>query len=742
MRSSLALSALCALLLAGCATFKELQPKPELSPAERGYIEFKNDAENFRLEPGKRYFVKFPRPGANNFALVLQTRAKRDVASYLTKTFDDGKEPIALMADEYASHDSMSVYAIDSTVALYYWVIDTVRQEVDLSMKYRYVPRWRFTFETRYKQFRETLADNIVDRGTYESRAGAPPMEGVDFAKEIGSVGTREKAVASMLDELRGVAWLFPADIAKSRDTSFVNYKNLRAEVEEEVQFQQNYLAALGIFQRERNTWGNSGAFLSEAGSFAEFLGQKDRYPAPILSKARKLFQARLNEATPFYEKQLQRKKDVRPFNADPPMEPVEKLYRACGTSIPAEFDALRGYIKRFNAEAEGLRAAAARLKEVNAQMEKTTSPPPQQFYATIAAAGKEIRAGLPQPMAVTDERYRSLEIGAQLALELGKAGEQADDLAGLFGRAEQISADIAVSAWGPAEQKTRDLAEGSEGKAFATATRHRDRIVSWFESGIFNGVKAASIQRIDAFVKINEATILDVPKLYADSAFQPVYVLTFSSLGSADLAQKKAQIDDYIAKLRHYAFPEAAIKTIYKDFPRDMNAAGVDRARAIVEHGKMYKGTDKQIAGIVSECDPMAPKSLVRAKEYRRVLAFPVTNNRRGTNEYVFRLRLQIPSDAQFPVFDINLKLPKDLAESAGREAWYDLITINKNPIKNEGRFRITAPTADNNFESQITPVQMDKEGNNILEVRFKKAAYKVFEISAMAQVPLMKKN
>jgi hypothetical protein len=35
-----------------------------------------------------------------------------------------------------------------------------------------------------------------------------------------------------------------------------------------------------------------------------------------------------------------------------------------------------------------------------------------------------------------------------------------------------------------------------------------------------------------------------------------------------------------------------------------------------------------------------------------------------------------------------------------------------------------------------------MDKEGRNILEVRFKKSSYRVYEISAMAQVPIMKKN
>jgi hypothetical protein len=101
-------------------------------------------------------------------------------------------------------------------------------------------------------------------------------------------------------------------------------------------------------------------------------------------------------------------------------------------------------------------------------------------------------------------------------------------------------------------------------------------------------------------------------------------------------------------------------------------------------------------------------------AREYR-VYALPVTSNKSGTNQYMFRIRLNIPSDAQFPVFDINIKLPPEVAQKASATRWYDEITINKKPIKNEGRFRITAPMAANDYESLITPVQMDKAGNNI---------------------------
>jgi len=110
--------------------------------------------------------------------------------------------------------------------------------------------------------------------------------------------------------------------------------------------------------------------------------------------------------------------------------------------------------------------------------------------------------------------------------------------------------------------------------------------------------------------------------------------------------------------------------------------------------------------------------------------------------NEYVFRVLLRIPSEAQFPVFEINVKLPKEVAENAHTQSWYESIKINKTPIKNEGRFTITAPTPESNYESQISPVQMDKAGNNVLEIRFKHNSFKVFEVSTMAQVPIIRKN
>jgi hypothetical protein len=217
---------------------------------------------------------------------------------------------------------------------------------------------------------------------------------------------------------------------------------------------------------------------------------------------------------------------------------------------------------------------------------------------------------------------------------------------------------------------------------------------------------------------------------------------MTYSAAGPATVSQRNQQIDEYLSKAKGFRFPEGAIRALYADFIRNIASRGVEKTRAIVEHGKQYRGDDKQIKAYINECDPTVAKWIVRAKEYRKLYAVPVTTDPRGSNEYLFRIRLNIPSDAQFPVFDITIKLPQEVAAKAGTEQWYQAITINKKPIKNEGRFRITSPVASNNYESLISPVQMDKEGNNILEVRFKYPGFRVFEISAMAQVPIIRKN
>ena len=122
--------------------------------------------------------------------------------------------------------------------------------------------------------------------------------------------------------------------------------------------------------------------------------------------------------------------------------------------------------------------------------------------------------------------------------------------------------------------------------------------------------------------------------------------------------------------------------------------------------------------------------------------LALPLTTNIGGSNQYMVKINIQIPSEAKFPVYDINIKLPQEVAKHAGSRQWYEKITFNGKLLKNEGRFTITSPDPNNDYIAQISPLQVNKTGNNVLEIRFSYDAFKVLEISVMGQKPIIKKN
>jgi hypothetical protein len=730
------------LFLTSCAAFKELEPEPDLSPFERGYIELKDGKDDFELDAGSKYFIKFPMPLKDHYYLVLTTREKPFLHSYLTRTFNDGKDSIIPIVDEAISNDSISVYAIDRKVPTFYWVIDEVRRDLVLTLRYRYVPQWRYTFENKYAQFKDVLASNTVDRSTYNSIDMNFSFERFDFGREIPNVDVRSRKLKSMKEELLHLESVFPPDIAASRDTAYENYVALRRDVDDELTFQENYSAVLGLFKREMDTRGNTLVFLESAPYFTGILSPRGRFHPGITTKASQVLLRRLGEVEPYLDNLVRSKNDIRKISPQPSLSEVTELYQACGQQMPGETESIIRFIGRFNIEADGLQSVKRKFESLRSYFSAHINAPTDSFYFDLIAKVNDIKATIPESQASRFEGYGRYNCAVTLGREITNASNRATDLQTVYEAAESVAKAIRARTWASAETQLRQLHETRAYADNPEVTTQRSVLVKRFEKDIFEGVKSASQQRIDAFIAAHAVAIDNVPSLYADSAFLPVYQLTFSSVGLSDLMQKKRQIDSYLENIKYNQFPESSIKSIYADFSRNSRDRGVEKARAIVEHGKFYRGADKQVMGLITECDVEAAKWVVRPAEYRKLFALPVTSNKQGRNEYMFRIRLQIPSEARFPVFDINLKLPQEVAEKSGQEQWYESITIDKKPLKNEGRFRITSPTAINNYEILITPVQMDKDGKNILEVRFKYPGFRVFEVSAMAQVPIIRKN
>lgn len=728
--------------LPGCAAYKELEPDPPLSANERGYIELKDGKDPFELDGDNKYVIKIPRPAADHFNLVLVTPVKPELRAFLTSSFDEGKGAMVPLRDETASNDSTYVYAVDTKMSTYHWVVEDVMRDLVLALRYRYVPEWRYTFENKYAEFRNVLANNTADRSTYNSIDINFDLARLDFGREIPRVGSTTAQIKSMKEELLHLESIFPPNIAASKDTAYEQYVSLRGKVDDELAFQENYSAILNLFKREKDTRGNEALFIEAIPYFTSIVSRRERFPAGVISKASDILIGRLVRVTPYLDNLLKNKRDANAISPAPTVEDVSALYRACGKQIPPEMESILRFVNRFNTEVAALQSSNRKFEDLKTYFNAEIGSPTETFYSALVSKAVEVRAAIPVPQAARFERYGRYDCSALLSRQIANAANRTIDLESTYQTAETVSKYVGSRLWPSAEASLRELHETGGISDAPEPPAHRRALVKRFENEIFSAVKSASQQRIDAFIKAHEMAVDYVAELYADSAFLPVYQLRFSSAGPVDLAQKRKQIESYLDQIKYVQFPEISIKSIYAEFTRNQRDRGVEKARAIVEHGKFYRGADQQVKGLITECDVEAAKWIVRPKEYRKFFALPVTSNKQGVNEYMFRIRLQIPSEAQFPVFDVTAKLPQEVAEKASREQWFESITIDKKPIKNEGRFRVTSPTSENNYETLITPVQMDKAGRNILEVRFKYPGFRVFEVSAMAQVPIIRKN
>ena len=209
---------LTSIYFAGCAAYKELEPDPEVSSIEDGYIEIKDGDDNFELKKDKKYFIKFPAPFQKNFYLVINVDNKDLMQTFLTPYFDDGKGEMIKIEDESTDPLKTCYYPVDNSVQNFYWVIESVQYDLVLNIDYRFVPQWRYKFETRYAQFQESLTNNSVDRVPFDGLGVRTQLSDFDFGTEV----TRTKDMTSNLNqvqtELNEIESIFPPSILNTDD--------------------------------------------------------------------------------------------------------------------------------------------------------------------------------------------------------------------------------------------------------------------------------------------------------------------------------------------------------------------------------------------------------------------------------------------------------------------------------------------------------------------------------------------
>lgn len=285
-----------ALVFVSCAPYAQLKPKPVLSSVEQGYIELKNDKKDFELKKQKKYVVSFPAPVEDNFYLVLSVPSKKKMTGAFSATFANKKAPGEKIKDETMWPDSISVYAINTKSPSFYWFLEVGGEDFVLHMKYRYAPQWRFKFETKASQYNATLAKNVVDRSAYKGIGSTTQIDGLNLGVAMDTVKRHQAALEEVYKELLAIESIFPPRIVNSSDPAYQSYRKLRASLEDEMNFQAAYLAAMGFFAKEKISRQNPTEFLANLDAFISYFDHKSILAPNVVSESQHALRAELKK--------------------------------------------------------------------------------------------------------------------------------------------------------------------------------------------------------------------------------------------------------------------------------------------------------------------------------------------------------------------------------------------------------------------------------------------------------------
>ncbi len=784
-----------ALIFASCAPYAQLKPKPLLSSVEQGYIELKNDKKDFDLKKQKKYVVAFPASAEDNFYLVLSVPAKKKMTSYFSGSFVGKKAPGEKIKDETLWPDSISVYAVNTKSPAFYWFLETGAEDFSLHMKYRYAPQWRFKFETKASEYNSILVKNVVDRGAYKGIGSTTHLDAINFGVAMDTIKRHEAALEGVYKELLAIENIFPARIVNSTDPAYQSYRKLRAALEDEMNFQKAYLAALAFFEKEKASRQNPSEFMANLNEFISYFDNKHMLAPNVVDESQRAIKSRFEEVMPFLAMRMSGKEDAAPFDSalyfTPHLGKLVTLHEKADIAVPQDLSQMVKFVNDFNSRSRAVVALKDSMERIAKSVKDGPQMPSDDFFKGVSERLTAVKNAVPAKIEEQYGKFAAYKSAQALNAEIAKLASDASAHLGESRQAEMIVQQAnmfkaqgdyhsMVSLLAQSKQlgflvdKYRDLDRLSieqqmkgiktslSSNAWAQAEKgltalHADNTflnpqgilpmkqaaVRELEDSLYTGVERLTRTRVNKFCEDKVGVLENVDSLYSDSVFLPAFNITFSSGSQNHLIQKKEALIADLAKLKDFDFPAKAIKLCYEQFIKNPEENGVLKARAVVTHGNHYKGDDKELRIRVAECNPESAKKITKPKEYRRVFALPITDNRKGgKNKYYIRLNVDIPTEANFPVYDVNIKLPKEIAQNAASSQWYDEILLNKKQLKNEGRFSIAAPTAANEYECQITPVQMNKGQSNILEVNFTYRAFKPFTVSVMVQKPIIKKN
>ena len=779
---------LLAVLLGGCSAYKEISPSPDLIPKENGYIKLLDGKKNFELEHDAKYYMEVTPPTKDNFYFVIKNNIKPISDYYFSDKFDGGDKGYSKIPDVVSYDKNESAYPIDSQHKMFYWIIEKVDKDTLLKAAYRYVPMWRYNFEREFAKARTVFNKYRLERTEYKHISYNSPLE--KLKSKLKTINVSIDSIEYLRKVIPQMEKYFPDSLKIAKETGYKNYLIFSNDVEEEYIFEKKNLVLLQTFVKLKETENDQAAFLKSTPVFLNFLKSNLSVDESVKNKVKEIIADRISSVEKEYFNTISVKRDIKPFDINPPIETVYNLYKNVNGFVPKKFDALVEIIKRFNKKASRFQQYQKYKTELDDFLKTAPKWLPNTFYETATVKLKKMMDVLPTLFLADFRGFENYYCISKLQRELRNArrytrklerdyreanfivarlnelktrkayGEMLSllksnselgflinhykflDMKYLESEKNIIGIYISSNNWEASEKAIIELNQFNNFLNPSSIASKKKTIIKNFETELFTRVKNASIEKIKSIINTHLIDTENLNALYSDSVFSPVYTLTFSINGNATVEKRNSEIQNYLNKVKYYTFPQKSILALYKKILNNKNNQAVPKVRAIEFHAKYYRGKNRKTRDIIDEFNVNIAKLITRTTNYRKLFVVPITDNKNGVNTYLFKVQLKIPTKAKFPVYEINIKIPEEIAKNADTQRWYDKIMLNNTEIKNEGRIKIIAPSKNNNYECKITPIQMDKEEKNVLSIYFRFPSYKLYEVSIMAQKPIIRKN
>ncbi len=772
----------------GCSAYKEISPNPELVSKENGYIQLKDGKDNFELEHDTKYYMEVTPPLKDNFYFVIKNNIKPISEYYFSDNFDGGDKGYNKIPDVVSYDKNLSAFPVDKHHKKYYWIIEKINKDTLLKAQYRYVPMWRFNFEREFANAQRIFNKFSLKRERFSKISYDEPI--TQLQEKLSEIKVAIDSMGYLRTITPKLEKYFPDSLQTAKEKEYKDYLIFSNDVEEEYIFQKKSLYLLQTFVTLKETKNDQNAFIKSAPIFLNFLNSNLSIDKSVKEKVRSIISERIANVESEYKEMIKEKKDYTPFKINPPVETVYQLYKDANGSVPEEFDNLVEFFNRFNSKSTKYLKYKYFEKELKNYLKNPPVWLPNDYYKIATKKLRKMTDILPNIFLADFRGFDSYRCVKDLQRKLRDARRYTRKLERDYREANLIVARlnelrqrkaysemlsllnsnreltflinhykfldkkylenqkniigiyISSNRFADTERELKNLNAFNAFLAPENIASAKGKLIRTFEKELYSRVKSASIMRIDSFVNNHKLDTENLSALYSDSVFTPVYKLTFSLDGINKVNKANGEIENYLNKIKYFTFPETSIIAQYKAILHNQKDKAVQRARAIEFHSKYYKGRNRRALNIADEFNMNIAKLITKPTDYRKLYVIPVTDNKKGENTYLFKVRLKIPTKAKFPVYEINIKLPKEIAENASSKKWYKQIMLNNTEIKNEGRIKIIAPTEENNYECKITPVQMDVDAHNVLSVSFTFPSYKLYEVSVMAQKPIIRKN